>query len=321
MKKYVLSAAPPLRGFRLYFTACLGMILALFAFSRHVAAAIELVYFDGEIAGNRIRLSWETATELDNAGFRILRSTTGSSNPADYTAIPVLDTFDNTTRVLVPARGDGVTGATYIVYDENVTIGTRYYYFLQDIDTNNQSYYHGPVEVVAGQTPTPTNSGPTSTPTKTRTPTTTPVRTATLIVTRTRTPTPTASQQPSNTPLPPTPTHTLVPGLSDIDMTLTGIALQVTALTTETPAAGPSGMADTGREELSQSPAATENAGLQPATDRTQDLSEIDPQVPGFRLTGRIGLVIAVMLLCGALLTFGFFFFVRRSEEEDDSTP
>ncbi len=286
--------------------ACLALTLLMSGIVERTFAAIDLLYFRAAAEPARVKLEWETATELNNAGFIVLRNTTGGTDPSQYGQVPVFDPQFNQTLTFIPARGDDLTGAVYVLYDENVTTGTRYFYYLQDIDTTNNSFYHGPIEVVGGQTATPIG-GPSATPTKTRTPTPTPTGTTTNIPTRTLTPTPTIPPTAMPTETPVTPAPVLPTGISEIDLTLTAISFELTALPTATETATPLVLAEAVTGAL---PGST-------PTISTQFQPEPDLRVSF--LTGRIAFVIGVLLLSGALLTWGFFFLIRRTEGEREA--
>jgi uncharacterized repeat protein (TIGR01451 family) len=97
--------------------------------------AIELLYFEANRQGDNIIVNWGTAIELDNYGFRLLRSTTG--NRADAVEI----TF-------VAGQGQGTaSGAAYTYVDKGVDPNQTYTYWLVDVDLNGQETDHGPVTV------------------------------------------------------------------------------------------------------------------------------------------------------------------------------
>ncbi|MCP4708676.1 MAG: LamG domain-containing protein [Planctomycetes bacterium] len=78
-------------------------------------------------------ISWETASETDNAGFNLYRSTS-----ADGDFVQIND-------VLIPAEGSAIEGAFYQIVDEDVRNGRTYYYLLEDVDLNGVATQHGPV--------------------------------------------------------------------------------------------------------------------------------------------------------------------------------
>ena len=93
---------------------------------------VELVSFtaEAEVASGQATLSWETAAEIDNAGFHIWRSET---EYGQYARI---------TKDLIPAEGDETTGAVYSYIDTSATPGKLYFYKLEDIDYSGNSAFH-----------------------------------------------------------------------------------------------------------------------------------------------------------------------------------
>jgi hypothetical protein len=132
-------------------------------------ANVTLVSFTANclLGQPEVYLEWETATEFDTVGFFIVRSDSATG------------TF---TRIsdFIPHEGDTIVGAQYDYVDENVVLGNTYWYKLEELTTNQESEFYGPLSAVSGvpatDTPTPTR---TSTATATRTPTSTPTRTPT----------------------------------------------------------------------------------------------------------------------------------------------
>jgi hypothetical protein len=228
-----------------------------------------------------------------------------SNDPSTYVQITVIDAASGDPYNFIPARGDDLFGAVYIFYDESVTVGNRYYYFLQDVDSSNFSSYHGPLDVVVGQTSTPTPSktmtataGP---PTSTSSPTSTPggptaTRTNTPIPGFFPTATPTISPTPTGTLFPtetPTATETEIP---PVDLTLTAIAAALTELPTGTATATTTAIGET------TTPTRTPRAAGTPAEEVN---GGTDAPI------GRIVLVVLVFLLSGGLLTAGILYIAR----------
>ncbi|KXK33645.1 MAG: hypothetical protein UZ01_00020 [Candidatus Brocadia sinica] len=95
--------------------------------------AIELASFEATVDKGAATLFWETATEVDNAGFNLYRA---KSEDGDYAKI---------NDTLIPARGNAVSGANYSFVD---TPGKgTFYYKLEDVDYNGASAMHGPEKV------------------------------------------------------------------------------------------------------------------------------------------------------------------------------
>ncbi len=252
--------------------ASVGLFLGWLA--RPVQAAVTLVYFSAEVepapAGSssayRVRLEWETATEVDNIGFYIRRGQGTFSNAAAMERIQVDEcpqsSSDSSQPVLfIPARGDTLGGAIYAFCDPNVTPGQAYFYVLEDIDLNNVSGYHGPELAPVGtqlptqsptstltRTPTPTPSltitpNPSLSPTVTRTPTRTPTRTRTPVRTPTRTRTPFRTPARTSTPFPTFPGG-YPPPVPTLDIPTAIINPQISPNPTDFATPGPSPTAD-----------------------------------------------------------------------------
>ncbi len=116
-----------------------------------------------------IYIAWETATEVDTAGFFI-----GRSNSATGTFTRVGEFW--------ASEGDNFTGAQYYDVDDTTVLNEVYYYRLEVLNNDQTFNYYGPVRAVAGvpatETP-PASATPTASHTPTRTPTLTPSPTPT----------------------------------------------------------------------------------------------------------------------------------------------
>ena len=110
-----------------YVAAPTGVELA--AFAARVIRGLE---------GPSVRLVWETASEIDNAGFNIFR---GTSKAGQRHMI---------NRQLIPACGDELKGQTYTFGDCDVTEGRTYHYWLEDVDLRGTATMHGPTSVTVG---------------------------------------------------------------------------------------------------------------------------------------------------------------------------
>ena len=80
-------------------------------------------------------LTWQTGAEVDNAGFNLHRATAAGG---PYTQI---------NDALIPAKGDPVSGASYVYTDTDVIKRVTYYYKLEDVDIHGVRAFHGPVSV------------------------------------------------------------------------------------------------------------------------------------------------------------------------------
>lgn len=96
---------------------------------------VDLKFFAADPADGRVVLHWETATELDNLGFNVLRKPEIGGGP-----------WEIVNASLIPAQGDPLGGAAYSFEDANLTNGVRYRYRLEDIDLAGINMLH-PVEM------------------------------------------------------------------------------------------------------------------------------------------------------------------------------
>jgi len=93
---------------------------------------IELSVLDAVPSDEQVLLRWKTETETGNAGFNVWRA----------------DNFVKVNNAVIPALGSAVSGSEYDFVDQWVLNGKRYFYLLEDIDTNGISTFHGPVKAV-----------------------------------------------------------------------------------------------------------------------------------------------------------------------------
>ena len=101
-----------------------------------VPAAVTLASFAAEAQANQVLVSWETVSEINNAGFNLYRST--SDDGSDRTLLA---------SILSLAPGSS-QGARDSYGDTAVQDGQIYYYWLESIDLNGVTTMHPPVSVV-----------------------------------------------------------------------------------------------------------------------------------------------------------------------------
>jgi len=82
-------------------------------------------------------VEWNTASELDMAGFNLYRSTS-QGGP-----------FEKVNSQLIPASVDPLAGGSYLYTDEQAFAGQMYYYELEAIEITGESERFGPIEVRA----------------------------------------------------------------------------------------------------------------------------------------------------------------------------
>ena len=201
MRKYIQSIA------------VIFIIVILVTETQLANAAVDLLYFRTQSGLNSVTLQWETATEIDNAGFYIQRSLEINAGYQRITSF-------------IASQGDQFTGHYYEYNDQTVSSGILYYYMLEIVSASGNSEYSDVVNgIINGPTPTSTmtqsiNPTNTTTPTSTNVvsiPTSTLTRTATVVPTRSNpTPSATAPTGPTQTITPAytpsqTPTTTLMP--------------------------------------------------------------------------------------------------------------
>ncbi|MCW8806205.1 MAG: T9SS type A sorting domain-containing protein, partial [Ignavibacteriaceae bacterium] len=93
---------------------------------------VELTYFTANTIGSNVKLSWTTATEVNNQGFEILRS---AQNDNDWEKIGFVPGFGTTTEP-----------KSYSYTDQSVNSG-KYYYRLKQVDFDGSFNYSDVVEV------------------------------------------------------------------------------------------------------------------------------------------------------------------------------
>jgi hypothetical protein len=93
---------------------------------RNVPVPVELTSFTGSYNGNNVILEWSTATETNNRGFEIQRSTDGEN----FSAVG-----------FVNGRGTTVEPQTYSFVDRNVSPAKNHYYRLKQIDFDGNVSY------------------------------------------------------------------------------------------------------------------------------------------------------------------------------------
>jgi hypothetical protein len=105
---------------------------------------VDLASFEAESGRRGVKLLWSTASEIDNAGFLLLRS-----NSPDGPYAPV-------TPSLIPAQGSSISGASYEYEDRTVHRRNVYYYDLVDVDIFGLMTHNGsPIAGVWGKPKAP----------------------------------------------------------------------------------------------------------------------------------------------------------------------
>jgi hypothetical protein len=104
------------------------------SFTVNYVIPVELSSFHALLKGKDVVLTWITASESDNYGFEIERST----NYEDWHSIG-----------FVPGHGTTTVNHYYSYFDKNIDIGS-YYYQLKQVDLNGSFKYSNVIEVDVG---------------------------------------------------------------------------------------------------------------------------------------------------------------------------
>ncbi|HSN75674.1 MAG TPA: integrin alpha, partial [Anaerolineae bacterium] len=97
--------------------------------------AVTLAGFTAEAQAGQVLVTWETVSELNNAGFNLYRGLLD-------------DGSDRALLVSVPSQAPGsAQGYAYNYVDATVDPGQTYWYWLEDIDLSGATTRHGPVSV------------------------------------------------------------------------------------------------------------------------------------------------------------------------------
>ncbi len=114
-----------------------GSTLSDFTAFRSGILAVTLAEFYAEQVADHVLVSWETASELGNMGFNLLRGT----SPAGWDR--------QLNDLLIPSQSLGNPGGFVYTWEDAADLvpGTSYFYWLQDVDVNGATTLHGPVSV------------------------------------------------------------------------------------------------------------------------------------------------------------------------------
>ncbi len=102
---------------------------------------VELTSFAAQVIDGQVVLSWSTATETENLGFHLFRSTT------------ITEGFQRINSDLINGTGSSDRSQHYTFTDKNVQPGQTYYYKLADVDYSGNMRFHGPISVTVEAVP------------------------------------------------------------------------------------------------------------------------------------------------------------------------
>ncbi len=95
---------------------------------------VELIYFVGDVVDSTVELRWETATEVNNYGYYLLRSDTSF-------------TWDQIDFII--GYGNSNSPKEYLYIDTTITKNGKYFYLLNQIDTDGiTSLQHDTVKII-----------------------------------------------------------------------------------------------------------------------------------------------------------------------------
>jgi hypothetical protein len=99
--------------------------------------AALVIFFIGAATPPIVTVEWSTASELNTAGFNVLRG----DNPTGP--------FTRLNSEVIPASPDPLVGGSYIYTDTRVTPGQTYYYQLEEVEFGGSVSTQGIVTVTA----------------------------------------------------------------------------------------------------------------------------------------------------------------------------
>lgn len=106
---------------------------------------VELISFNAELIDGRIRLAWETATEINNYGFEIQRLSIINSQKKDDEIISQWEKIG-----FVNGHGNSNSPKKYIYFDE-LTGNEKHSYRLKQIDFDGKYEYSGIIDFETSQ--------------------------------------------------------------------------------------------------------------------------------------------------------------------------
>lgn len=111
------------------------------------ALPVELTSFAATVYENKVNLIWETATEVNNYGFRVERKKVTQAASATNDK-PILDSWEEIT--FLKGNGNSNSPKHYSYSDESITGSGKYSYRLKQIDIDGKFEYSNVIEVEVG---------------------------------------------------------------------------------------------------------------------------------------------------------------------------
>jgi photosystem II stability/assembly factor-like uncharacterized protein len=135
-KFWISSISQEISDYTAYYTSGNGTFVSLGSATVEFAnvVPVELISFTAEVNESLVTLNWQTATEINNLGFEIERST----NNKDWAIIG-----------FVRGIGNSESLNHYTFTDNNLGGATKFYYRLKQMDINGKFEYSNVIEVEA----------------------------------------------------------------------------------------------------------------------------------------------------------------------------
>jgi uncharacterized repeat protein (TIGR01451 family) len=105
----------------------------MFAWKENPPTSVNLLSFTAVGNNASVRVSWETAHEINNMGYYLYRAESPDGR------------FAKLTDKLIPGSEFSNLGQTYVYLDNDTRRGHLYYYRLVDVDTHGKRTAHGPI--------------------------------------------------------------------------------------------------------------------------------------------------------------------------------
>jgi len=93
--------------------------------------AVVLNSFSAVCQGSQILVTWETASEINNTGFNLIRGVEGPGTTVQIWFVP-------------SQSPGGTSGASYSFVDSTAVVGVSYAYSLESVDTTGTTVRYGP---------------------------------------------------------------------------------------------------------------------------------------------------------------------------------
>ena len=110
---------------------------ALAIYSGAGPLAVTLADFHAEQVDDFVRVTWETASELDNSGFNLYRGTSAAGPEVQLN------------QTLIASQSPGSANGFIYILDDHLDLapGTDYYYWLETVEFSGATEMYGPVSL------------------------------------------------------------------------------------------------------------------------------------------------------------------------------